>query len=138
MSQETNALTIVRLNYVSIGTLGELEDYIEDQDQTITMAKERLRTLVVMTEPQKFCGENDPLNFVESEYQNWMEMLEEALENRLRAELIRDNWENMTNKSHHPILKPHTYKMREMCCIDGDFVKLYDENDNLIHNDPLY
>lgn len=80
-------------------TLYKVESKIEEITKCLQTAKNRIRDLVTMTEPNKFCPEEyDTLTWASSEYEENMELIEEYIVDLYKLELLRDNWTACHNK----------------------------------------
>lgn len=141
MGWATEALVTVYFNRETFDTRAKLENYIEERKAEIETAKKHLHSLAVMTEPQKFCGEgNDPMSWVEDEFDEWMELLEEATIKHDEALLVLDGWDDM----HHPETGvaydiPEGSDLDEMRRIRGDFIAACQEDGSCAHpDDPYY
>ena len=133
MSQSTYGLVLVNLRDQTFNSESDVQDYIDDCQRTIDMAKDRLKSLVHMTEPKKFISEDtDPLSWLEHEFEEWTELLEEAIANQTKTYLILNAWPKFLNQRGHPEQRMDWLEMSDHQCINGTYVQLYDKNDNKI------
>ena len=74
MGWSTKLFCNISFNRETFNSKIEVQDKIEEIETYIQNAKDRLRDLLMMTEPGKFCPENyDPLIWMRNEFQERME-----------------------------------------------------------------
>ena len=75
----------------------QIEDEIETARKMQTTAKKQLYALACMTEPQKFCNEEQrPQDYIDSEFATWIEEFAELTNELYDLELLLDNWDKAT------------------------------------------
>lgn len=121
MSWETRLFTWISYNRKTYNHKYEVVSDIEQLDNLITFCKNKLRNLVMMTEPQKFCGEDDPLYYLENNYSEVMEELEECIIERDRLHILLGSWDECHNKEGLAINPPDNINY-DTAFLDGDFI----------------
>lgn len=135
MGFETNALVVVHFNRTTFDSKHAVKEYIEEHESAAKMAKDRIRSLILMTEPQKFCpADEDPLTWLENQYKDWMELLEESNYKVDTARLVLSNWDKMHHANGCALAVPgdpqipNWRRMEELARIDGDFIPVCNED----------
>lgn len=97
----------------------------QDLDETRALmhsARCRLRQLAFITEPNKFCGDNeggDPMDWVELRFNEAIDSFKEAYSEALILRLLLDQWNNIKrDKDGRFILPPTT----DTSYLYGDFI----------------
>lgn len=121
MGWETRLFTSITYNRKTYNHKYEVESDIEQLDDLINLCKNRLRNLVMITEPQKFCGEEDPLYYLENNYSEIVEELEEYIIDRHRLHILLGSWDDCHNKEGLAINPPDNIGF-DTSYLDGDFV----------------
>lgn len=146
MSKEVNVLANFYFpNSRYFSDLADLEERIEESTSLVNYYTSRLKSLALMTEPNKMMPQDedysDPLYWVQKETD---EILSELLDEKYWLslyEVVRDNWDNFTHENGY--LKSHHGDFKDYCAIEGDFYVnvdqsglpiMYDEVENL---DPI-
>ena len=108
----------------SFKTKKELSNEIKSIDQRIKQIKDKLRGLVVMTEPHKLlnCGDRDPIDVLKEMYQNLIEELTKCVKRKRELCIISYNWNKCHDKDGNPIDYPDD-STRDNCYMGGDFLK---------------
>lgn len=122
MGWETRLFTSISYNRKTYNYKHEVESDIEQLDDLITLYKNKLRNLVMMTEPQKFCGEDDPLYYLENNYSEVMEELEECIVERDRLHILLGSWDECHNDEGLAINPPDDIDWYTSY-LDGDFIR---------------
>lgn len=98
----------------------EVESELEDTKRRLETAKSHLKDIAMITEPKKFCDEDDdPLYWLSNEITDQLELIEEYTVDIYKLECLLDNWEKCHNKDGLAI-DPPNYDIAYLC---GDFVK---------------
>ena len=75
----------------------QIEDELEKTRKIQATAKQQLYALACMTEPQKFCNEEQrPQDYIDSEFATWIEEYSELTNELYDLELLLDNWDKAT------------------------------------------
>ena len=113
----------INFNKETYNSKYEVENRIEELKDSIKNAKEIIKNLVVMTEPKKFCPEdNDPLFWMQHTADEWIEILEEDTIELYKLNLLLDNWENCHNREGLAIYPPDFIHF-DTAFLSGDFIK---------------
>lgn len=137
MSTYTNALIHVWFNRQTFDTKEAVKDFIQECRENIESAENDLRKLAWMTEPKKFCGEDeDPEYYIENKLNYALEEFSKNTIDKYIAMKILDAWDYMHNENGDAIGE-RDQDMDKMQRISGDFIKvvdkdgipIYDEND---------
>lgn len=112
--------------YYSRKTYTDLSDVKSDLEDVIEMKKyyeNELKSLVFMTEPKKFCGDDeDPVSFLNNRYDEIMEEYNDYVIREYQLNLLVINWEKCHDKDGNPIRYPDSEHYWEKRFIDGDFL----------------
>lgn len=98
MSWSTEALVHISFSRETYDTLYKVQSDIEECEQMIETAKNHLRDLAIMTEPNKFMekgAECSPLGWVQVEFREWVEILEEETVKLFKLRCLEDAWNKM-------------------------------------------
>ena len=102
-------------------SLSEVEEDLEEVNQRIAKIHSDLRTLVFMTEPNKFKSENETADYyLDNQFEELYESLEEEFIERYKLEILKSNWNSCHNKDGLGINPPE--EVYNSTYIDGDFV----------------
>ena len=120
MGWSTDALVKISFSRETFDTKGKVEDYIENQEHTIEMCTNTLKQLAWMTEPKKFCEEEESPEFYIKNNLEWaLEELEKAIENRYKAMRVLEAWDYMHHESGCALYEK---SMKDKQRIWGDFI----------------
>ena len=132
MSTYTNALIHVWLKNQTFNTRGDVEDYIEEQESYLENAKKTLYKLAWMTEPKKFCEDDEnPEIYIENNLRYAIDEIENVSVNIFIANKILDSWD-YTHNSDGLAIGDKGQSFDKQQRISGDFIKTVDENGNEI------
>lgn len=97
MGWSTDLLVNVSFNKKTYDSIYEVEDDLEELNNSIKYNKEELRDLALMTEPEKMFksdGEDDSTIYdtIKQRVRDCLEILEEDIAERTRLQLLYDNW----------------------------------------------
>lgn len=99
MGWSTELFCNLSFNRETFNYKSEVRDKMEEYEKYLQHAKNRLRDLALMTEPAKFCREEeDPLMWIRSEYEDAMELIEEYTIELYKLGILLDNWDNCHNE----------------------------------------
>jgi hypothetical protein len=123
MGWQTDLFCNITFNRETFNSKYDVENKIEEETRTLNYAKNRLRNLVYMTEPNKFCPpEQDTIIFVENEFNDTLETIEECTSNLVKLYILLDNWDYCHDKNGLAINPPDSITWKT-AYLDGDFVK---------------
>ena len=136
MGWSTEALVHIKFNRETFDTLDKVKDYIENQNNNLTLARDTLSQLAWMTEPKKFCGEDEmPEFYIKNNLQWALEQLEEAAIEKYKAELVKDAWEYMHHENGGCLDTEEIFD--ELQRLWGDFLVMVNQDgSNAYPNDP--
>ena len=99
----------------------QVEDALEEVRDRIKWAKEKLTKLAFMTEPNKFCvNEESPDTYLDNELRYAFEEFEEAVIADYKLNLLLDSWDE-THNSEGKAIKPSDEDRKPFVC--GDFIE---------------
>lgn len=99
MAWYTDLFCCVEFYKETYNTKEEVESELDEAIESIKNAKTHLRDLVFITEPKKFCDEDEDPNFyLSNNYDDWMEILEESIVKKYKLELLLENWNACHNE----------------------------------------
>lgn len=131
MGWESNLYCNISFNRKTYNSRYDVERDLEDVKSRIDIAKKELQSLAYMTEPNKFCGEDTPEEYVENKLINALSTLQEESIEEYRLELLLDNWNICHNDKGEAIslidkeLSKEDVKkfwLSKLAFFDGDFV----------------
>ena len=129
MGWSTELFCNISFNRKTYNSIYEVEKDIDECKSMIQLYIDKLRTLAVMTEPQKMlnckdCEENDidPIDVINTEFNRIIEELDDYKFELFRLEYLRDNWEYCHNKEGLAINPPKDISW-DTAYLDGDFVR---------------
>lgn len=137
MGWETTLLAPISFNRETFTSKGQVEDKLEECRETIKYLRSKVKNLVFITEPRKFCGEDeDPIHWLNSKVEEYLERLEEELWDEARLSILLDAWdkchmrieEDGQNVEVAVTTPPELGFIWEHAYIDGDFIKPYFPN----------
>lgn len=117
----TYLYTDLYFNRRTYNSLYEVEEDLEEALAKLRRSKERLKVLAFMTEPQKFCvNEESPDTYLEQELDYALEELEESLIDTYKLTMLKDCWKE-THDSEGKAIRPSDEDRKPFIC--GDFVE---------------
>lgn len=122
MAWSTELFCSISFNRETFNSRYEVECKIEEVEKCLQLAKDSLFNLAIMTEPQKFCPEDlDPLSWVQCEFRENMELIEDYIVELSNLKLLLDNWDNCHNEEGLAIYPPDNIEW-DTAYLCGDFV----------------
>lgn len=119
MSWSTYLLTQIEFPRKSYTSLTQVFDDMDEAQKQIKFAKDTLQNLAFITEPQKFCGEeDDPMMWLKRELENAMEMYEESLIELENLRTLAVAWKNIKREGDQFAPPP----FEEESYLYGDFI----------------
>ena len=129
MGWSTELFCNISFNRETYNSLYEVEKDIDECKSMIQFYIDKLRTLAVMTEPQKVlnCKDSEgfdlnPIDVINTEFDSIMEELDDYKFKLFKLEYLRDNWEYCHNKEGLAINPPKDISW-DTAYLDGDFVR---------------
>lgn len=129
MGWSTELFCNISFNRETYNSLYEVEKDIDECKSMIQFYIDKLRTLAVMTEPQKVlnCKDSEgfdlnPIDVINTEFDSIIEELDEYKFKLFKLEYLKDNWEYCHNKEGLAINPPKDISW-DTAYLDGDFVK---------------
>lgn len=126
MGWETRLVTTLYFNRQTYDALYKVENALEEIENSITFYENKLKSLVTITEPKKFCEEDqDPLWWLQNETKEALEELEDLYVEQFKLQCLKENWEDCHTSDGDPIHPPKEFrngKYDECSYIDGDFI----------------
>lgn len=152
MSQATVLYTRIRYSHKTYNDIRDVEEDLERAKASLEMSKATISKLCIMTEPSKFCGEENPMFWVDREYNEALENIEEMSVEIYKLEKLIDEWDqshdenglaipimaptNEFDKYHGTLYKPalseedlRKFSYGQRSFVDGDYVKTIHEPD---------
>ena len=123
MGWQTDALIHVFFNRETFDSENAIQEYIDEQKENIRLAKDTLNHLAFMTEPKKFCGEEeDPTYYIKNELEYAIETLENSSVELSNALAVLRGWKYSHAENGGAIYIPDDTSMEKMQRIAGDFI----------------
>lgn len=99
MGWETTLYTGISYMKETYDSKYKIEDDLEDIKRYISINETRLKSLAFITEPKKYCGEDeDPTFWLENEAQESLEELRRLYVEKYKLELLLENFDVAYNK----------------------------------------
>ena len=139
MGWSTELFCNISFNRKTYNSIYEVEKDIDECKSMIQLYIDKLRTLAVMTEPQKMinckdCEGNpiDPIDLINTEFNRIVEEMDDYKYDLFKLEYLRDNWKYCHNDKGLAIDPPENIQW-DTAFLDGDFVKTvkYPNGDSL-------
>lgn len=113
----------VSFNKEAFNSKYEVANRIEENELSIRYAEERIKNLVMITEPKKFIDEEyDPISYLSNECKEELEIIKDYAIENYKLSLLLENWDNCHNEEGLAIDPPETVKWNT-AYFTGDFVK---------------
>lgn len=102
----------------------QVEEELKSVRNKITSYKDRLKSLAIMTEPQKFCPEDcSPLEWIEDQINDIFTELEWEYTKDYKLTMLLDAWDKCHDNDGNAIVPPKPFKVWDMDFCGGDFIK---------------
>ena len=106
----------------SYKTKCDVELGMEESKRIIKKKKKDLQSFGIMTEPQKFCPEeNDPMIWVRNEIENNIHTIKEEAIKLYKLEILLKNWDKCHDEKGDAIV-PKDKELWNKVYMDGDFI----------------
>lgn len=123
MGWETDLFTNISFNRDTFNSIDTVNSRLDEVDHLIKIYEEDLKTTALITEPKKFCDEDqDPLWFITNKVRVALEELEILYIDRYKLSLLADAWDECHDKDGYAIPRPDNIKLNTSF-LDGDFIK---------------
>ena len=102
----------------------QVEQELKEVHKRIASHKDRLKSLAIMTEPQKYCPKDEfPLNWIDEEIDTIFEELEWDFTEEYKLEMLLNSWDKCHDENGNAIVPPKPMKVWDMDFCGGDFIK---------------
>lgn len=125
MGWSTDLFCNITFNKETFNFKSDVESKIDDLNHLINFIKDRIKSFVIMTEPNKMLGEEerkDPLFYLSNTLKEDLEELEDYIIEKWKLEMLLENWDKCHNEDGLAIDPPENIDWRT-AFLDGDFVK---------------
>lgn len=123
MGYSTELFTNISFNREAFNSLDEVDSRIDEINSVIKIYEDELKAAVLITEPKKFCEEDeDPLRYLQCKIDTALEELKGLYIDRYKLELLIDSWNYSHNEEGYAIPRPDNIKWNT-AFLDGDFIK---------------
>lgn len=100
----------------------EVEQEIEESERIIEVCEKDLQSFGIMTEPQKFCPEeNDPIIWVRNEIEYNIQTIKAETIRLYKLETLLENWDKCHDDKGNAIV-PKDKELWSKVYMDGDFI----------------
>lgn len=100
----------------------EVEQEIEETKRIIEISEKNLQSFGMMTEPNKFCPEeNDPIIWVRNEIEDNIQLIKEETIKLYKLETLLENWDKCHDEKGDAII-PKNKELWDKVYMDGDFI----------------
>lgn len=132
MGWSTELFTNITYNRKSYNHLSEVESDYENVCDMIKHCEEDLRSLALITEPKKFCDEEqDPMWYLTYKVNENLKELEELYIEKFKLGILIDEWKNCHDEEGYAVPHPENIHWNT-AFLDGDFIRTKDNKDNFI------
>lgn len=137
MGWSTNLFCNIIFNKETFNSRCEVEAKIEELNNLIDFVKDRVKSFVIITEPNKMLGEEerkDPLFYLSKTIKEDLEELEDYIIEKWKLEMLLENWDACHNKEGLAIDPPENIHW-DIAFLSGDFIKSIKHPNNSIFNE---
>ena len=131
MAWYTEYTTKLWFNRKTYDNLSVVENDLEEIEDFICCTEKDLNDLAMITEPKKFCGEDeDPMAWIQVKVRECLEELRSLYVDRFKLQCLRDGWDHCHTKDGDPIHPPKELMNvdgYDCSYIDGDFIYTKEE-----------
>ena len=122
MSWSTELFCNISFNRETFNTREEVLNKIDEIQKCLDLAKRDCMNLIFITEPKKFCAEEeDPTCWLTNTYNENMELIEEYTVTLYKLYLLLDSWDISHNKDGLALDLPENIKW-DTAYVWGDFI----------------
>ena len=133
MAWYTEYTTKLWFNRKTYNDLSIVESDLDEIDNLIRCNEKDLNDLAMITEPKKFCREDeDPMAWIQIKVEECLEELKSLYIDRFKLQCLKDGWQYCHTEYGDPIHAPsELMNMKGYDCsyIDGDFIFTKKEKD---------
>lgn len=126
MSWETRLVTTMSFNRKTYDCLGTVENDLEKVQDMIKYFRNKIISLAMITEPKKFCTEDqDPLCWLQHETEDCLNELETLYTEEYKLLCLKADWTTCHTEKGEPIHPPEEFcngEYGDCAYIDGDFI----------------
>lgn len=125
MGWSTELFCNITFNKETFNSRYEVETRIDELNNLIDFIKDRIKSFVIMTEPNKMLSEEerkDPLFHLSKTIKEDLEELEDYIIEKWKLEILLENWDSCHNENGLAINPPDEI-IWKTAFLDGDFVK---------------
>ncbi len=127
MGWETRLTTTITFNRKTYDNIGEVQKDLSDVKDMIKYYRNKLLSLVMITEPKKFCEKDqDPMMWLQNEAEECIDELDSLFTEEYKLYQLKNDWDTCHTKEGDPIHPPKEFcngKWSGECgYIDGDFI----------------
>lgn len=131
MAWYTEYTTKLWFNRKTYDDLSVVESDLDEIEDLISSYEKDLNDLAMITEPKKFCGEDeDPMGWLQVKVRECLEELGSLYIERFKLQCLRDGWQYCHTEDGDPIHAPKelmNVKGYDCSYIDGDFIYTKEE-----------
>ena len=129
MGCETDLYTTLVFSHKTFNDRYDVESELDDTEKLIKLYENKLQTIGVMTEPKKYCGdEDDPLAFINAEVSDALKELDELYVERYKLNLVLETWDKSHDSEGYAIKRPENVPW-DAAYLEGDFIKHSEEDE---------
>jgi hypothetical protein len=119
MGWETTLYTYISFNRETYDSLEKVNQDIDDLETEVKSLKEQLNGLVLITEPKKYCDdEDDPMYWMQRKCRDIIELIEEYNSKLTLLYILKNRWNECHDMKGSPKLPPKDIGSY----IDGDYI----------------
>lgn len=123
MSWSTELFCNLSFSRETFNSKEEVQERINEVSTYLQIAKDNLRNMIMMTEPQKFCPENyDPFIWMSNECKDSLEDIEEYSIELYKLRTLEYYWDKCHNEEGLAIDPPEDVHW-DSAFLTGDFIK---------------
>ena len=114
----------------------QVEKDLKNVRNSIADYKATLKSLVLITEPQKFCPKDEnPLSWIQEYTDEILEALEWLYVDEYKLSMLLDAWDKCHDKNNNGIVPAEPLKIWDMYYCGGDFIKEVYPDGTKVEND---
>lgn len=127
MGWSTEFFTNISFSRETFNNLSEVEDKLKEINDSIRIYEGELRSLALITEPKKFCDEEqDPLWYIQNKVSESLEELDDLYVERFKLSLLVGMWKYCHDEEGFAIAPPENFDWNTSF-LDGDFIEHKEE-----------
>lgn len=123
MGFQTDLFTTLTFNHQTFNSRYDVNDELNETEKLIKYYENKLYSIGVMTEPKKYCDDDDdPIAFINSEINDSLKELDDLYVERFKLQLVLETWNQSHDEDGFAIPVPNNVPWNA-AYIDGDFIK---------------